>query len=381
MSKKLIKVKAKELALSNVSTPATKPNIMIGTLNVFADPVKSRYRRFYHPENNSWWWWNLGADLILLILVIGLAVFNIMAFTGKTNSPSFSSIGTPTINQPNLNISIRKDREIIKPGDKPIYTITYQNTSKTPINDLLFAIDLEGLAVGGKKQVILSSAEYPELKTVNPGVKGEIKKTIDLNKNIENPTNTNLILTATVGANFKNPAGQEFNSNGNKVLQKTTTQLLVSAFAKYTLAEGDQLGTGPLPPTAGQATRYWIFFSAGTSYNDVKNLNYSAKLPTGVTPTGRTTATSEKPITLSSDKTEVAWQIDSLKAPSASYPQIGSGIEVEITPTTDQVGKIADLLTNIRVSATDVFTGEMLSLELPNITTAITDDKSGGIIK
>lgn len=379
MSNKLIKVEPKEIQPVETGKQ-TKPNIVIGTLNVFANPAKQRYHRFYHPDKNSWWWWNLGADLILLILVIGLAIFNIYSLYNPVTTPSYGQINYPATAQPQVLIEIRKDREIVKPGDKPTYTIAYKNNGKQIIQDLLITINLEGQVIGGKKQVVLSSAEYPELKSITVGTKGEIKKVIELNKNIVQPVGTNLILTATVEANYKNTTGQEFNSNGNKILQKTTTELTASAFARYTLTEGDQIGVGPLPPTVGQTTRYWIFFAVNTGYNDIKNFKITAELPTGIKTTGKLTTTSKNPITINPDNS-ISWQVDSLTAPSANYPQVGAGFEVEITPTIEQVGKTADLLTKIRVSATDMFTGEVLNIELPVITTGINDDGAKGIIK
>jgi len=78
-------------------------------------------------------------------------------------------------------------------------------------------------------------------------------------------------------------------SNEESIVIKATNIELKSS-AKYYL-EGEQLGVGPIPPIAGETTKYWIFISIENFNHDLENILVSATIPENVSLTGKTSVT------------------------------------------------------------------------------------------
>ena len=176
----------------------------------------------------------------------------------------------------------------------------------------------------------------------------------------------------------------ELYSASPKVGQKINTDLTLSSFARYYSPEGDQLGFGPLPPVVDKQTRYWIFISTESTYNNISDVAITATLPDNVKFTGKTSVTTGDNVAYDSDNRIISWKTQTVVAPSTFYPIIGCAFEVELTPKSDQIGKYASLLQNIKVTGTDNFTGEKLSNSIDDITSYLqfdkTNTKSGKVV-
>jgi len=162
--------------------------------------------------------------------------------------------------------------------------------------------------------------------------------------------------------------------------QKILHELKLSAICRYTLAEGDQLGVGPLPPKVGETTKYWIFLSPSTNYFDVSDVIVTAKLADNVVFTGRTSAVSETGIIYDEASRQISWKISRLSfATDASIPP-GAAFEIAYLPTSAQAGKTAELLTDINISGQDSVSSVQISNKAPDLSTRIKEDQNGGII-
>lgn len=162
--------------------------------------------------------------------------------------------------------------------------------------------------------------------------------------------------------------------------QKITRELQLGAAVHYNLAEGDQLGVGPLPPQVGESTKYWIFFSPSTNYFTVKDVAVTAELPANVEFTGHTSVTSENDVAYDEATRRISWQISELKNTEDLLPP-GAAFQLAIIPTADQVGKPAKLLINIRITGQDSITKQSISAKISDLTTKINEDPSGGLIR
>jgi hypothetical protein len=157
--------------------------------------------------------------------------------------------------------------------------------------------------------------------------------------------------------------------------------LQVSSRGFYYSAEGDQLGIGPLPPAVDVPTRYWIFWEIDNLGNDLKDFAMTADLPANVGWTGQKSLLAGD-IRYGAISKKIVWNVDDVSRADGSYR---AGFEVELIPSAAQVGKIPDLLTNIKYSATDVFANAEISGELSDVTADLKDDPSasgkGTVIK
>ena len=156
-----------------------------------------------------------------------------------------------------------------------------------------------------------------------------------------------------------------------KTPKKVPSNLKVQATVLYNGLQGDQLGSGPIPPIVGIPTTYWLFFKAENNGNEVGDFLMSAKLPSNVVFTGNKTL-SAGTISYQEDRHLLVWSIKALAKEKAVY---SAGMEISLTPTTKQVGKNCELVNNIRYSAYDTEADTESSGTLKSMTSALDFDK------
>ena len=284
---------------------------------------------------------------------------------------------------PKFVLELISDQDNLNPGETSNYIIKYYNQEKFDLIDPKLNVKCDGDFVNSGTAVINS----PE--TITAGKAGEIKFFLKLKPEIAvtKAEQKNYSISCFVEANYKmnNDPSLELYSASPKISQKINTKLTLSSFSRYFSPEGDQLGFGPLPPATDQQTRYWIFISAESIYNDASDINITASLPSNIKFTGKTSVTSGDNISYDSDNRIISWKAPKVLAPSTFYPIIGCAFEIELTPQIDQVGKYAPLLQNIKISGTDDFTDEKLSTSIDDITSNLqfdkTNTKSGKVVK
>ena len=274
-----------------------------------------------------------------------------------------------------LVLELIPEKSIVSLGENINYTLKYQNQEDFDIVSAKFILKTDPEITGG---VILGPGLILSKKS------GEIKfsaKIKELKLDRKNP-----VLESWIEADYRSkqdPDLQSFAFSG-KQEQKIKTNLVFKAFARYYTAEGDQLGVGPLPPQAGQTTKYWIFLSLENCCNDAKDIAITARLPKNVSLTDKTSTTEDQGIKYDENSREISWKISKIKAPSNFFPSVGSVFEIALTPSAEQAGQTALLLENIRLTAMDEFTSEVIAKNLDNITTNLILDAletRGGIIR
>ena len=147
-------------------------------------------------------------------------------------------------------------------------------------------------------------------------------------------------------------------------------ELKAMAVVYYHSPQGDQLGSGPLPPRVNLPTNYWAFFDV-KSVGDFKNLVFSAKLPKGIELTDRRSLLSGD-FKYNKSSRQIIWTIAYLKNQNDGYR---IGVEIQLIPDTKQLGGIAPLLTDIKYYAVDSLTENEVSGELPVLTTSLDFDR------
>lgn len=151
---------------------------------------------------------------------------------------------------------------------------------------------------------------------------------------------------------------------------KLASELNARALAYYNSPQGDQLGSGPLPPVVGLPTNYWLFFEV-KSMGNFKNLVFSAKLPKGVELTERRSLLSGD-FKYNSSSRQLIWKVSELKNQNDDYRL---GFEIQLMPDLSQLGKVVNLLSSLKYYASDTLTNEEVSAELPNLTTNLDFDR------
>lgn len=158
--------------------------------------------------------------------------------------------------------------------------------------------------------------------------------------------------------------GQKFIETGSAIRLPLATQIFLKSEARYYTDEGDQLGRGPLPPTIGETTKYWIFIQFTNTTNLLKNAKFSVVLPAGVEFTGRQSVTIGPELTYNQTDKTVSWNYRLIPARG----QTGLYFEVAVRPTPEQIGKNLTLAKDFFLTAADDVVGKNFELTLPPLT-------------
>ncbi len=144
----------------------------------------------------------------------------------------------------------------------------------------------------------------------------------------------------------------------------------VTATLRYYDEDGSPLGSGPLPPTVGQATHYRAVWMVAGGSHGIKDISVSATLPEDVTWDDFSTATSGS-ISYDSSTRVIRWTISSIPAAGA---QVSARMSVSVTPTTDDVGFEKTVIGKVVLTAKDALTGTTLERSDDAVTTACDGD-------
>ncbi len=155
-----------------------------------------------------------------------------------------------------------------------------------------------------------------------------------------------------------------------QMLELASASLPFEVQARYYTASGDQLGLGPLPPVAGEPTRYWILWTLGPADRSLHDLTYDAQLADNVKATGKYASTI--PISFASSDSAVKMTVE--EADLAGLGKITFGYEVELVPQKNQEGLYANILLGSSIDATDEF-GEHVQAVSPSIDTDLSNDE------
>ena len=117
-------------------------------------------------------------------------------------------------------------------------------------------------------------------------------------------------------------------------------------------SDGPISGSGPLPPVAGEETTYVLHFTVGSVLSGLESAQMKAKLPGNVKIAGEEKLSSG---TFSTDAVSgtITWSIPTVP-PTGENSPTQMYLPVTVTPGSNQVGDVVQLLRDIRFSGTDV---------------------------
>lgn len=157
--------------------------------------------------------------------------------------------------------------------------------------------------------------------------------------------------------------------------QTKSTDLKLQASAIYYTATGEQLGVGPLPPQVGAVTKYWLFINIDGFSHNLVNVLVTANLPENVTWTGKSSLTQGDNLSFDDNSRQIKWLLGELT--TNDQKPIGLALEVSLIPTAEQIGLEAQLLNDLKISATDTITGKIIVKNNP----ILTSDLVGGQLR
>ena len=169
--------------------------------------------------------------------------------------------------------------------------------------------------------------------------------------------------------------GQQISIQSPAFAIKTASALSLNSAARYWSESGDQLGRGPLPPEAGKATRYWIFWNAKNTTGAVDGVRVTGILPTNVSFTGKASVPFGDAPQFDPATRAITWNAGDIPAwPGVDSPSVGAAFEVALIPTPDQAGIYPPLVIDQKIFGTDDVTGIALGNAAPDLTAHLIAD-------
>ncbi|HYE59617.1 MAG TPA: hypothetical protein VEA18_00330 [Candidatus Kapabacteria bacterium] len=284
------------------------------------------------------------------------------------------TVSTAWTNGPSVRGGERRDLQIRLTNTGRI-TLTNASVS-IPFPSAVDAASLARENVGRveKNTITVTSAHAAQLKQLEPGASAGISITVPLKRMILEGKDITLSLTPTVRASVANIPGTTFETTGSASAPlRVGTSMALHASSRYYTADGDQLGRGPIPPTVGKETKYWVFVTLTNATSDLDQVAITARLAPGITWTGKKSVSHGNDVTYDPASRIVRWTIPTFPA----HGEGGMYMELAVTPTESQRGTHIPLLQQIAGTGEDAFIGGTVTGNAPSVDTSLRDDVLG----
>jgi len=284
----------------------------------------------------------------------------------------------------------------VKPGGVINYTINYKNTTDTQISNAVIIaqidpslIDIKTLAIpfgfldGRTNSIIWNQKGVPELAVLDPKEEGSVKFSIRTISGItpKSASDKNLVVKTTV----KIASGStQSDTEGIPIDDQDSLEVKISTIAGLNVVgyhDGGIINNfGPMPPKVGQETAYSFSWQIVDTTNDLKDVVVQASVPAYVKWTG-VVEPPDSGLNFDMDRGIITWNAGTVFAGSGFvHPVKKVDFQISVVPSIIDVGKSLDLVSNVTMTAKDLFTGEDVNLSAPSSNTtlkgAVTSDMS-----
>ncbi len=313
-------------------------------------------------------------------------VFHVYTGTTKPDDKSTinvvynSLIHTVTIIKPFIEANVLVD-DTASSGENMNVRIAWANNLSTKITDGEIIVNIGGNAFD--RSSILSSQGFfdslnnriiwdknsiPDLENIEPGEKGEVNfslKSISLlgsQSSIKDPQ-----ITFDVSIKGRQPSlGSTFTDVNN------FSKKVVKILSDFQIASSASYKAGSFPPKAESETKYNVTWTLSNSTNAISGAVARAALPIYVKWVA--SASPKENVTYNDATREVIWNIGSVRANTGGSYNREATFTIALNPSISQIGSIPQLMKDLFLSGTDVFTGSDVKSKRGPINTLLTDD-------
>ncbi|MBI5798450.1 MAG: hypothetical protein HZB10_00780 [Candidatus Yonathbacteria bacterium] len=329
-----------------------------------------------------------------------LLPMRVVIHEGTRSLDQGETIFTIPVFYPKLKTTLTIDTPSIHPGEPTTYTVAYENEGSVDILDAMIVIEFPSafltpatfVSSAGTldgSTVRINKKTFPQLALVRAKGKGEATFTVASRATFDQRivlSRDTAKLPVKLTTQYRiEPDVETIIPNTNNADLPVSAALNLQSFARYYTDEGEQLGRGPLPPSVGKTTRYWIFWNVVNQVNEVRSVVVRGVLPTGVAWTGKVSTTYGDAVKFDAGTNTVLWNVDQVKRETGGiYPDVGASFEVALTPETAAAGKVATLIQGQSIQGQDIVTQETIEKAVVDVTTALPNDplaKNKGIIR
>jgi len=280
----------------------------------------------------------------------------------------------------------------LAPDERTEVTIHYRNGGAKAINNLTISLRPTSRYLEQPAKVYSwGPAAKPELARLEPGQSGTITAELHVRPDIDAAVlggDSTAVMDITSEAEYflEDEPSKPIYADTAVLSLPISTLLTIKAAALYHTKDGEQLGVGPVPPQAGQTTRYWVFIQITNTTSEISNAAFEARLPENVSWTGRYSVTSGQAMTFLPATRQIVWEAGTIPPyANGGGTRVGASFEVAVTPAKEDAGSVPVLVENIKLNGLDSLTEMKLFTAAPNVTTEVpfgTDAaKAGKVVK
>lgn len=282
---------------------------------------------------------------------------------------------------------------VVSYGNLLRFTLNYENTAPEDLKDIKLRLRLEPLATSTSKvpqpladwslqnahasgtrkgdAVSWSRFDLPALARLPSREEGSIE--LALKALQPNSGTSSLAFRAVFEADVVTVGETKVNRTVRSapIIVRYLTDAEFGAEARYYSEEGAPLGSGPLPPVAGQSTVYRVRWIVDKRFHELKDLKVSAALPKIAFWPGKTWAGAGE---IAYDETAriVTWTLNRL--PEGVKETIAE-FDVQITPGEADANRFAQILGETRFEVTDANVKQSIARTRPPLTTDLQHDE------
>jgi hypothetical protein len=296
------------------------------------------------------------------------------AFTLYSSSQKSTTLGSPYV-----SIVQKVNTGVVAAGDRLEYNITFRNNTQVRIGEGSLKVQLDSRLLDLSKlnargadfdastnTITWRANSIPQLKTFGPNEQGEVSFNIPVKRTIpiESFQDINYIIKTNVtfeSDEVPTTLGVNKIIQGNSSEVKLATRLIPKAMISYISRDSSIINTGPMPLKLAQTTTFSVSLEIQNLTNDVSGVSFRANLPENVNWTGKKNTTNGE-LTYNERTKEIIWNVDKVPANTGLLrPLYRAVFQIGITPTINQVGRTPQLLSGIKYTGKDDFTGIDLS--------------------
>ncbi|MEI6660103.1 MAG: hypothetical protein WCK91_01615 [bacterium] len=228
---------------------------------------------------------------------------------------------------------------------------------------------IDGFYDSANSQIIWDKNSTPGLASVEPGASGTLGFTfrplslLGSKVSINSPE-----IDIDVSIRGQQPAvGSTFNdiNNFSKKVIKIISDFQIASSANFT--------SGPLPPKAENETKYTVTWTLSNSANGISGATARSVLPIYINWVGVANGSNEN-VSYNSVTREVFWNIGAVSPNTGFNSNRETSFVLSLKPSISQVDSIPQLMKDVSLSGTDIFTGTTVNSSSRPITTTLNND-------
>ncbi|MEK7589468.1 MAG: hypothetical protein AAB479_02485 [Patescibacteria group bacterium] len=292
-----------------------------------------------------------------------------------------------------VKISVNGERDYTaSPGDILAYSIQYRNSSSYTFSGLNLLLKLEGEMydlnsldpTGGfydsaTQTIVWNAGSVPNFSNLGPSATGKVDFRIRLKSSFSGGLGSKNFFVKTTASLVTSDIptgldGEEISTQDSLITKISTQPNVIQTMYYSDPAFGS---FGPMPLNVGSETMFTVHWRLVNPGNAVNNAVVKATLPTGVAWKNIvSSATSQSQPAYDRNKGQVIWSIGQLPSGSGTSSIYEVSFQVSITPSSTQRGSAPTLVKNGTFAGTDSFTQQSVLLNLDDLTTSDTIDRS-----